>query len=247
MKYLNNIDTLFVDLDGTVYIEGMAIPSVIDTLNNLHELGKEIYFLSNNSSKDHNGYAYVLKTAGLSWINGHHIVISSDYVARESLLMNLNCYVFGTNQLQKQFKSNYNWEYDVVIVGYNTEMKYSDLVYVCRLVNSGVPYWLTHPDLTCPSKYGPVPDVGLFAKMIEEATGVSPKKVFGKPNKECVQHIEYDPARTAVVGDRVATDMKLAENIGAKGFLVLTGERNQVLDTEAHYTILNGIWDLCQE
>ena len=66
-----------------------------------------------------------------------------------------------------------------------------------------------------------------MACMITHATGVEPKFV-GKPFKETVDYILAKTGtpreRTAMVGDRLYTDVKTAVNGGIVGIAVLSGE-----------------------
>jgi len=53
-------------------------------------------------------------------------------------------------------------------------------------------------------------------------------KIFGKPNKDMIEHIikrdSLDKEKTVIIGDRMYTDLKLAKSSGIKSILVLSGE-----------------------
>ena len=86
----------------------------------------------------------------------------------------------------------------------------------------------THPDKVCPTPEGPIPDVGAFLALFEEATGLKPWKIFGKPNPEMVTHVLKKhralPEEALMIGDRLYTDMELAWRVGCDSILVLSGE-----------------------
>ena len=84
----------------------------------------------------------------------------------------------------------------------------------------------THPDLVCPSPQGPLPDAGSFVKLYEAATGRLPEIVFGKPNTLILSPLlkRFQPDEMVMVGDRLSTDKRLAENAGIDFILVLSGE-----------------------
>jgi ribonucleotide monophosphatase NagD (HAD superfamily) len=90
-----------------------------------------------------------------------------------------------------------------------------------------MPYVATNPDLVCPTEFGFVPDCGSVCGMIRTATGRSPK-VIGKPEPLMVQmameRMGMTPAETAVVGDRIYTDVKSGLNAGCACILVMSGE-----------------------
>ena len=46
---LSEIDAVFLDLDGTIYLGGQLIPGALDFLNRCQAKGIKRFFLSNNS------------------------------------------------------------------------------------------------------------------------------------------------------------------------------------------------------
>ena len=90
-----------------------------------------------------------------------------------------------------------------------------------------MPYIATNPDLVCPTEFGFVPDCGSVCGMIRTATGRSPR-VIGKPEplmpQMAMERFGLSPEETAVVGDRIYTDVKSGLNAGCAGVLVMSGE-----------------------
>lgn len=146
--------------------------------------------------------------------------------------------MLGTNSLKKQLMDEgFNIDSthpEYVVVGYDTELSYQKLRAACRYINDGVDILATHPDVFCPSEFGPLPDIGALLEMLKLTTGRTPKKVFGKPSQDMiellVEKFDIDPKRTVIVGDRLHTDILMARQAGCYGLLVLTGEttRDQV-------------------
>jgi ribonucleotide monophosphatase NagD (HAD superfamily) len=64
--------------------------------------------------------------------------------------------------------------------------------------------------------------------LFEATTGVRPSHICGKPNKGMILHkieeLGLDPSNCAMVGDRLYTDMEMADRAGVQGILVLSGE-----------------------
>ena len=114
-------------------------------------------------------------------------------------------------------------------MGYDTELTYQKLLDVSRLLTERpeMPYIATNPDLVCPTEFGFVPDCGSVCGMIKTATGRTPR-IIGKPEPLMVQmameRMGATRAQTAVVGDRIYTDVKSGLNAGAAGVLVMSGE-----------------------
>ena len=91
-----------------------------------------------------------------------------------------------------------------------------------------MPFLATNIDRVCPLEGERfLPACGSMAARITHATGVEPKFV-GKPFAETVDFIldKTGVAReyTAIVGDRLYTDIKTAQNGGIIGIAVLSGE-----------------------
>ena len=62
----------------------------------------------------------------------------------------------------------------------------------------------------------------------EATTGVRPIHICGKPNPGMILHkveeLGLSPENCAMVGDRLYTDMEMADRAGVHGILVLSGE-----------------------
>ncbi|PMN78453.1 hypothetical protein BCT24_04525 [Vibrio splendidus] len=144
-------------------------------------------------------------------------------------------YVLGTKSLKKTILDanidicSYNPEF--VVLGYDTELEYSKLVDACRLINQGVDFIATHCDPVCPTENGPVPDIGLLTSMIEKTTNKKVFKVFGKPNPEVIEFLmkEKNIASDEIImiGDRLYTDIAMANNASIDSILVLSGDTSR--------------------
>jgi len=117
---------------------------------------------------------------------------------------------------------------ELVVLGYDTEISYEKLATASVHLHNGVPMVSSHPDMVCPSPAGGLPDTGAYMALFEATTGVRPKHICGKPNKGMILHkieeIGLQPQNCAMVGDRLYTDIEMAERAGVHGILVLSGE-----------------------
>ncbi|GHV66169.1 hypothetical protein AGMMS49928_00200 [Spirochaetia bacterium] len=245
---LKNIELLFLDLDGTVYLGNTIIDGSREFIEKMKKAGKSIYFLSNNSSKDKKQYVEKLKMFNIE-AKEDNIILSTDglvhYLNEKGIK---SVYVVGTEALVAMIEnsgisvSDVNPEY--VIVGYDTELTYEKLAKAGLFINRGIEVLATHCDMVCPTPEGAIPDAGSMLKLLEAATGKTPKEIFGKPHASMIYHIleknGIQPKHAAMIGDRMYTDMKLAENAGIKSILVLSGEttRDDVQEADIHIDLI---------
>ncbi len=235
---INLIENIVFDLDGTLYVGGKEVNGAGLVVKELQEKGKNIFFLSNNSSRSKLDYVDRLRKIGIE-ISVSQIILSTDglidYLSRNRVS---NIHVLGTKSLKKQFiDEGFNIDSsrpEYVVVGYDTELNYQKLITACKYINEGTDILATHPDIFCPSEVGPLPDIGALLEMLKMTTGKTPKKIFGKPSEEMIapliERFDIDPKKTVIVGDRLYTDVLMAKNVGCYSLLVLTGEttRDQV-------------------
>lgn len=221
------------DLDGTVYLGDRPIPGTIDFIR--RNLGRrEIFFLTNNTSK--NLGDYVKKLANFDLHIGLDRILSPllplvGYLQEQDIR---RIYPVGNRSFQAFLRERMpNIEFtsgedcQAVVLGYDTELTYEKLAASCLLLQRpGVRFFSTHPDLVCPSAQGPLPDTGSFVKLYEAATGRLPELVFGKPNTVILSPLlkRFRKEEMVMVGDRLTTDKLLAENAGIDFILVLSGE-----------------------
>ena len=221
------------DLDGTVYLGNAPIPGTIDFIK--RNLGKkEIFFLTNNTSK--NLADYIKKLAGFGIDVGIDRLLSPllplvDHLRENSID---RVYPVGNASFQAFLRERIpdlvftaGDDCQAVLLAYDTELTYQKLATSCLLLQRpAVHFWSTHPDLVCPSDQGPLPDTGSFVKLYEAATGRLPELVFGKPNTLVLSPLlkRFAQDEMVMVGDRLTTDKLLAENAGIDFILVLSGE-----------------------
>ncbi|MDR1708387.1 MAG: HAD-IIA family hydrolase [Candidatus Accumulibacter sp.] len=221
------------DMDGTVYLGDRPIPGTIDfILRNLAR--REIFFLTNNTSKNLNDYVKKLARFGIEV--GLERILSpllplTDYLREQGLR---RIYPVGNasflaylNEHLPEIEFTPGDDCQAVVLAYDTELTYQKLAESCLLLQRpAVRFLSTHPDMVCPSPQGPLPDVGSFVRLYEGATGRRPELVFGKPDTLVLSPLLKRFAREemVMVGDRLSTDKRLAENAGIDFILVLSGE-----------------------
>lgn len=239
---LSNIDLYLFDMDGTLYLGNRLFDFTEELLSAIKNAGKRYMFMTNNSSKSVEDYIKKLATLGIVATRDEFITSSQatayylkKYHAGKTL------YVCGTESLKKELMSE-GFELtedtektEVIVMGFDTELTFKKLRDVSyMLCTREVPYIATNPDYVCPTEFGSVPDCGSVCDMIFNATGKRPT-VIGKPEALMpILAMEKAGAKrqnTAVIGDRIYTDVKSGLNAGTVAILVMSGETTkEILD-----------------
>jgi len=229
---LNGIKAVFLDLDGTIYLGSNIIGGALSFLDRLEEKGIMRFFLSNNSSKSVGQYLEKLRGLGIPASADEILLSTHDLISwlRENSID--QTYLVGTEGMREMLESagvDTNSESpQYVVLGYDTEITYEKLSTASIHLHRGIPMVSSHPDVVCPSPNGGLPDTGAYMDLFEATTGVRPEHVCGKPNAGMIMHkveeLGLRPDQCAMVGDRLYTDMEMAERAGVHGVLVLSGE-----------------------
>ena len=115
---------------------------------------------------------------------------------------------------------------DYVVLGETRTYSFERITQAIRLIVNGARFIATNPDNTGPSPDGPLPATGSVAALISRATGVQPYYV-GKPNplmmRSALNAIDAHSETTAMIGDRMDTDIVAGLEAGLEAILVLTG------------------------
>jgi len=231
-KSLDGIEAVFLDLDGTIYLGDSLIEGSSQFLLRLEEKGIMRFFLSNNSSKSVDQYLQKLRGMGIVSEEGEILLSSHDLISWLTNKGVTDTYLVGTQGLRDMLENGgittTSDTPEYVVLGYDTEINYEKLATACVHLHNGIPMVASHPDMVCPSPDGGLPDTGAYMALFEAATGVRPEHVCGKPNRGMILHkieqLGLDPGNCAMVGDRLYTDMEMAERAGVHGILVLSGE-----------------------
>ena len=115
---------------------------------------------------------------------------------------------------------------DYVVLGETRTYSFERITQAIRLIVGGARFIATNPDRRGPTPEGPLPATGAVAALISRATGVEPYFV-GKPNplmmRSALNAIEAHSENTAMIGDRMDTDVVAGLEAGLHTILVLTG------------------------
>ncbi len=232
------IRNFLLDMDGTVYLDETWIDGAKEFLAKIEATGRKYCFMTNNSSKNAMVYVEKLHRMGLD-IDPDTQLVTSGHATVAYLKKHFpgkKVYLFGNQVLKDEFTDRgillEEDDPDVVVTAFHTTFDYQDLCKLCDFVREGRPFIGTHPDYNCPTKTGFIPDIGSLHAYIHASTGRMPDYIVGKPNKEIIEYaldvLGGEASNTAVVGDRLYTDVKSGVNNGLYGIFVLSGEAQLV-------------------
>ncbi len=230
---LKNITCFALDMDGTIYLGEKWIDGAKDFLEAVEKAGKRYVFLTNNSSKNPQAYVEKLRRMGLDVEESR--IVTSGQATIAYLKENFpgkKVYLLGNELLEEQFLREGilldEKTPEVVVVGFDTSLTYAKMCRVCDLVREGLPYISTHPDYNCPTETGFIPDAGAIHAFIHASAFRYPDHIIGKPNGDIMDYLASREGvlkrETAMVGDRLYTDVAAGVNNGYTGILVLSGE-----------------------
>lgn len=237
LKALAKIKCFLFDMDGTINLGDELIPGMEGFFDKLRAAGRDYYLLTNNSSKSHAPYVEKMTRLGVP-VTRENVLISTDALTNymQKRHPGARLYVLGTPQLEELLREagftltqTLEEGADFVVLGFDQTLTYAKLTAACRLIDRGVPYVATHPDVRCPIEGGEyIPDTGAMIELIKTATGKAPSMIFGKPYEYMVQaaldRTGYKKEEIAMVGDRLATDIAFGLRNGILSIMVLTGE-----------------------
>ncbi|QDT71020.1 HAD-IIA family hydrolase [Lacipirellula limnantheis] len=225
------------DMDGTIYLGRTLFKETIPFLALLREFGVGYTFVTNNSSKSRAGYVRHLHEMGI--VAPPDAVVTSAHATIHHIRQNLpeakRLFVLTAEDALEDWRLGgfeiVDDEPDVLVVSWDFNLNYHRLCRTAYWLSRGVPYFATHPDRTCPTDQETVlPDCGAICALLESAIGRRPDAIPGKPSPEMIQEVMdrhgLSPSETAVIGDRLYTDVRMARDAGALAVLTLTGEAN---------------------
>lgn len=240
---LPTIDAFIIDLDGTTYLGDRLIGAAASFFRRLRAADKRYAFYTNNSSKSGEAYRRKLTRLGVP-VTREQIITSTDATIAwlNGRRNGQRIYPVGTKSLSRELaRAGFiltDERVDSVVAGFDRTLTYAKVETACRLIRAGARFVATHPDLLCPTPAGPVPDCGAITAMLTAATGVKPI-VCGKPSRSmlrtAMQRLGTTRRRTAIIGDRLYTDIRMGADCGVTTILVLTGEATRAAARTSPY------------
>ena len=236
---LAKIKHVALDMDGTIYMGDSLFPYTIPFLERLKQMNISYSFLTNNPSKSLDDYLQKLEKMGIHATEEEMYtttVATIDYI-KAHYPEARRLFLLGTPSMISQFEKagfistadDAEDVPDLIVAAFDLTLTYARLCCAAWWISQGIPYIATNPDKVCPTNLPTVlVDCGSICKCLEHATGRQPDITLGKPDPNMLigilQQKQLQPDQIAMVGDRIYTDIAMAQNAGAVGVLVLSGE-----------------------
>jgi len=225
------IHSWLMDMDGVLVHEENAVPGADRFLARLRELELPFLVLTNNSIYTRRDLSARLRRTGLEvpeeaiWTSA---LATASFLERQR--PGGSAFVIGeaglTTALHAAGYTLNERDPDYVVLGETRTYSFERIAQAIRLIGAGARFIATNPDATGPTPDGPLPATGSVAALISRATDVEPYFI-GKPNplmmRSALNAIDAHSETTAMVGDRMDTDIVAGLEAGMHTVLVLTG------------------------
>jgi len=244
---LQKVKCFVLDMDGTIYLSSRLFPFTKPFLKKLEETGRSYCYFTNNSSANHLDYVRKLDRLGIP-ADPAQVFLSTQVIVEEMRQIHGedSFFIVGTPNLVEAFRqaglkifdpagsedaASAHERPDVVILGFDTTLTYEKISRACKYLRHGAAYYGVNMDYNCPVDDNGVldyiPDCGSIAKLVEQSTGRFPD-FYGKPSRHTldyiIRHTGFAEEELAFVGDRIYTDIAIANGTKALSVMVLTGE-----------------------
>jgi len=244
---LEAIRHLIVDMDGVLWRGDEPMPGLQEFFAFLRQHDIGFVLATNNSSRMPEQYAAKLARFGVE-VPVECVLTSAQTTAAylaDFAPPGTHVYGIGEEGVRRSLEQRGFVLTDegtaYVVVGWDRHLTWDKLATAALLIHAGAGFIGTNPDTNYPTGRGPVPGNGAQLAALETTTGVAPV-VVGKPepwmyeeamrrmwarSEACPELVEgTGPSKkesTAVVGDRLDTDIAGGVRAGLTTVLVLSG------------------------
>lgn len=249
------IETWLTDMDGVLVHEENPLPGAAEFIETLKKNKRRFLVLTNNPIYTPRDLSARLKNSGIEvpeeniWTSA---LATAEFVSDQ--IPHGSAYVIGeaglTTALHEAGYVLSEADPDYVILGETRSFSFEQLTKACRLILRGSRFICTNPDPTGPTDEGIVPAAGSVAQLIATATNQQPYFI-GKPNpvmfRTALNRVHGHSETSAMIGDRMDTDVIAGVEAGLHTFLVLSGITQKEEITRFPYRpgmVVNGIGDL---
>ena len=230
MSLLAQHDALLLDLDGTIWEGGRAIPGAVDAIL---DADLPAMYVTNNASRAPGLVAEKLSELGLP-VGVNEVLTSAQAaveLAAEQLEPGDRVLVLGTPSFRELAREagfpvvdSARDEPRAVLHGHNPETGWAQLSEAALALRAGAVYIASNLDSSLPSERGLLVGNGSMVAAVTNATGVVPVAA-GKPGPRLFHSAAAKLGSTAplAVGDRLDTDIEGGNAADIPTFQVLTG------------------------
>lgn len=240
MSLLDHHDALLLDLDGTIWEGGEALPHAVDAVNSA---GIPAVYITNNASRGADEVAVMLQNVGLEagatdvrTSAQAALTMASDHLSPGDAVLLVGAQSFQDLVASKGYRvvESADEAPRVVLHGHSPETGWKQLSEAALAIRAGAAYIASNLDTTLPMQRGLMVGNGSMVAAVTSATGVVPQSA-GKPQPAMFLQVaaERGFARPLAVGDRLDTDIQGAVAAGIPALHVLTGVSGPLALVEA--------------
>ena len=229
------------DVDGVLCRGEEIIPRSPEAIERLRKGGKQVIFISNNSTKSRNDYISKFERLGIPVVEDDLVLstyATARYVATKK--PRAKVYMIGAPGLRKELElaglelldDPFNVEYVIVGSAFDGTGKISEgnslrLTGALRaLYHANAKFVATNPDGIFPAEEGVIPGTGAVIGALSYMVGRKPDAIIGKPSPHLIEialnRIGLSPKNCVIVGD-MDTDMLAGQQTGVSTVFVRSG------------------------
>jgi HAD superfamily hydrolase (TIGR01458 family) len=228
---LGGIETVLLDLDGTLYVGSQIVPGASEAVRWLRDQGLTLRFTTNTDSITPAALADRLTRLGFETSEEElvtPVAVAARLFASADEVRVLAVAADGVRQLLAGCLAGPNQPATHVLVADPSYgATYDDLDAAFRAVRDGAELVATHVNRVARRDDGEHLDTGGWVRLLEYATGAT-ARVLGKPSPEFftapLDALGRTPQTALVVGDDLAADIGGGQAVGAATVLVRSGK-----------------------
>lgn len=240
---LSAYDHVILDLDGTVWVGGVATNRAPEAVAAIRASGRRLAFVTNDAA--HTPEEYVRRLWAIGCTASVEEIVSVGSAVQYVLASRppgARVLVVGAPALHRHVSDAGHHVVnrlpdaetaEVVVVAAHTGFDYAEMLTATRALLAGAELISGGRDRNYPSHGGIAPGTGAVTAALEYASGAT-ARVVGKPDPQ-VFEVALDrlgPGRTLVIGDHLVSDLAGAAAAGLDAAIVLTGVTGRA-DAEA--------------
>lgn len=225
-----------MDVDGVLWVGHSPLPGVAAWFKFLQAHGIRFVIVSNNSTRRGDSIVKRLDQLGVQ-VTPKQVLTSADAAALwlpQTMPHVKRVYVVGEEALVTALAEVgleiVERHAQAVVVGLDRQVTYERLKRAALEIRAGATFIATNADRTLPTDEGLTPGAGSLVAALVAATDVQPI-ILGKPHRPmfdlALDLLGTPRQETAMLGDRLDTDIEGAAAVGLKTILVLTGVSTQ--------------------